>query len=135
LKGIRSLLTYLKNTKHEIGIFSSDSLDNIENILVEKNIKKYFDVILDSNGVEKSKPHPKGLLKIAKKLEVDPTNCAYMGDSKYDMIAAKRAKMKRIGISTGFYSKNQLKLNGAQITVSNHKELLDILKLDKTVSL
>ena len=51
-----------------------------------------------------------------------------MGDSNYDMLAAKRAKMYPIGISTEFYSNKRLRKNGAKFVFGKHSEILNSLK-------
>lgn len=33
-----------------------------------------------------------------------------------------------VGITTGFYTKNQLKSNGAQMTFEKHMQILDAIK-------
>lgn len=46
------------------------------------------------------KPHPEGLLKIAKQWQIAPQELAYVGDYKFDLMAAKNAGMHAILLST-----------------------------------
>lgn len=54
-------------------------------------ITEYFDVILGLDDVEHHKPHPEGILKAMKMMNIRPSECIYIGDSASDLIAAKRA--------------------------------------------
>jgi len=129
--GVRTLLQYLKKNNISTGIMSADKVRNIKLVLRENGIFEYFQTIIGADIVESHKPDPDGLLKTANKINVEPKSCVFVGDSKYDMLAAKRAKMTPIGITTGFYSKNQLKSNGAQMTFEKHMKILHAIKSGK----
>jgi len=129
--GVRSLLQHLQKNQIKTGIMSADKVKNIKLVLKENDIFEYFQTIIGADVIDSHKPEPDGLVKTAKKISTDPKHCVFIGDSKYDMLAAKRAKMTPIGITTGFYSKNQLKSNGAQMTFEKHTDILDAIKSGK----
>ncbi len=126
--GVKTLLKYLKKNNIKTGIMSADKVKNIKLVLRKNEISDYFQTIIGADIIESHKPEPDGLLKAAKKINADPRSCVFIGDSKYDMQAAKRAKMIPVGITTGFYTKNQLKSNGAQMTFEKHMQILDAIK-------
>lgn len=131
--GARDLLKFLKKEKIKTGIVSSASVRNIQVCLKKNRLGKYFRVKVGAESVKKHKPNPEPLLKAMKKLNVKPKNCIYIGDSIYDMMAAKRAGIKtRYGLATGFYSKRQLKAKGATKTFKNHTEVLRTLRSGRT---
>lgn len=47
--------------------------------------------IVTSNLVKQPKRHPKSILTILEKFQLDPKETIYVGDSKIDMLAAKSA--------------------------------------------
>ncbi|MEM5805463.1 MAG: HAD-IA family hydrolase [Candidatus Aenigmatarchaeota archaeon] len=104
MKGAREILKFLKKRKIKIALSSSASRKNINLSFKVLKIRKYFDVVVASEDVKKHKPNPEPLLKAAKRLRVNPKNCIYLGDSIYEMMAAKRAKMAAIGILSGIYT-------------------------------
>lgn len=126
--GIRNLLEFLKKKKIKIAIVSSASVKNINVGLRMNRLVKYFQVKVGAESVKRHKPFPDPLLKAAKKLHVKPKDCIFIGDSIYDMIAAKRAGIRRLGLTTGFYNSKQMKRNGAMMTFKNHVEVLRTLK-------
>lgn len=73
-----------------------------------KELQELFDTIITINDVQKGKPAPDIFLLAAKKLKAKPEQCLAIGDSIYDAIAAKKAKMRFIGATTGFTSKKEL---------------------------
>ena len=72
-------------------------------------------IICDGADVEHAKPAPDLLLKAAGLLDVDPTETWYVGDSRWDMVAAKAAGMRAIAVLTGATSAEVLTLSGADV--------------------
>lgn len=57
--------------------------------------------IVDGSDVRHAKPDPELLLLAARRLGVDPGDCWYVGDSTWDMAAARAAGMLAIGVTAG----------------------------------
>lgn len=114
--------------------------DNIKTAIVSnkydagvKNLNKYyFDNLIEvaigeREGVNK-KPSPDTVLIALKELNSTTENCLYVGDSDTDMLTAKNANVKSVGVSWGFRDLNLLKESGADYLINSPSELLDILK-------
>ena len=128
MRGVREILQFLNDKKIKCAIASSASRSNLLLGLQKTKIRKYFSAIVAAEDVKHHKPHPEPLLKAAKLLKVKPKDCIYIGDSIYEMIAARRAKIFAVGITTGIYSKKQLYAKGADEVVENILELKKFLK-------
>jgi len=124
--GVKEVLNYLKNKNIKLAIASSASIVNINIALKKTKIKKYFPVVVAGEHTKRHKPYPDPLLKATKKLKVHPKNCIYIGDSIYEMIAAKRARMLPVGLLTGIYSEKDLRKNGAKFVIKNLAEMKKI---------
>jgi phosphoglycolate phosphatase len=96
---INYILTILKKN-YKIALFTSKS--DLTTKLVLKNINIKFDYLITGNHVKKGKPNPEGVNKILKKLNTNKKNAFYVGDTKFDLIAAKKAKVKYIHALWGF---------------------------------
>ena len=72
-------------------------------------------IICDGADVEHAKPAPDLLLKAAGLLGVDPTETWYVGDSRWDMVAAKAAGMRAIAVQTGATTAESLTEAGADV--------------------
>jgi beta-phosphoglucomutase-like phosphatase (HAD superfamily) len=57
--------------------------------------------ITDASHVEHAKPEPDLLLLAARELGVPPERCWYVGDSTWDMLAARAARMTPIAVTAG----------------------------------
>ncbi|MEM3091164.1 MAG: HAD family hydrolase [Candidatus Pacearchaeota archaeon] len=120
---VKNLLDFLKNKEIKMIISSSASEKNIKIALEKSILKNYFNDFVAAEHTKKHKPHSEPLLKAAKILRIKPNYCAYIGDSIYEMIAAKRAKMLALAVLTGFYSNKELKRFGADFVFNDFKEL------------
>ena len=125
IKGSEKTLKLLKK-KYELGLLSNNSHSNILSLLKSANLEKnLFDVILGNDDVKNSKPYPDEILKAEKLLHL---KALYMvGDSIYDVIAGKKAKVKTIAVLTGHYSKNTLKKYNPDYIVKSVKDILKIV--------
>jgi HAD superfamily hydrolase (TIGR01509 family) len=80
-------------------------------------------LIVDGRHVEHAKPAPDLLLLAARKLHVEPADCWYVGDSRWDMLAATAARMVPIGVTSGAASSATLLDAGARRVVASLAEL------------
>ena len=62
----------------------------------------FFSIVLSSEELKKGKPDPEGINKILKISECSKKNVVYIGDSLYDYIAAKKAKIKYLHATWGY---------------------------------
>ncbi|GIU68614.1 MAG: beta-phosphoglucomutase [Candidatus Pacearchaeota archaeon] len=126
--GVKELLDFLKKKKIKLIISSSASEENISLILKKSFLGKYFKKFVASEHTKKHKPNPEPLIKAAKIIRISPKNCIYVGDSIYEMIAAKRAKMFSVAILSGSYSRKELKKAGANLIFKDIKEFKKFLE-------
>jgi beta-phosphoglucomutase len=73
---------------------------NIDFVLDNLNIRKYFKVIVSADDVELSKPHPETFLKAAQLLNVLPSDCLVFEDVPKGAEAAANAGMQAVIITT-----------------------------------
>ena len=77
--GVEDFILKFKNT-HKLAVASSSK--NARHILEKINMDHVFDVIVDANMVEASKPNPDIFLKCADLLNLHPNQCIVFEDSK-----------------------------------------------------
>ena len=83
--------------------------------------------VIDGSHVAHAKPAPDLLLHAARELGVDLARTWYVGDSVWDMQAARAARMPAIGVATGAASVRDLEQAGASLTVKSLAELARLL--------
>lgn len=82
------------NIKIVLASASKNSLDVIKRLKVEK----YFDYIVDSKDILKSKPNPEIFIKAAKGIKVATKNCVGVEDSIAGILAINACNMFSVGI-------------------------------------
>lgn len=97
-KGIQELLDLLKEKGIKMGIATSNSRELAESVLMNNNIRDYFEVLVTSCDVKKGKPEPDVFLKAAELMNVSPEECLVFEDTHAGVIAGKSAGMGVIAI-------------------------------------
>lgn len=106
IPGVIGALKKLKKN-YKLGIVTNCSHIEINGLLKGANIpKKLFSVIVGKDDVKHSKPFPDEIFKAEKLSGLDVKY--HIGDSPYDIIAARRSKTKAIGVLTGVSSRARL---------------------------
>ncbi|MBA7692413.1 Beta-phosphoglucomutase [subsurface metagenome] len=96
LPGVVKCFEVLKdnNIKIVLASASKNSLDVIKRLKVEK----YFDYVVDSKDILKSKPNPEIFIKSAKGIKVATRNCVGVEDSIAGILAINACNMFSVGI-------------------------------------
>jgi HAD superfamily hydrolase (TIGR01509 family) len=92
------------------------------------DLAKYIQDVTTGLDTQKPKPSPEALIKCAKKLSVEMSECAVVGDSVSDVKAGKAAGAKTIAVLTGIFSREELEKENPDLILENVKELPDFLE-------
>ncbi|MBI2508266.1 HAD family hydrolase [Candidatus Woesearchaeota archaeon] len=112
IPGAREVVVQLSK-KYKLGLLSSKTRALMYPHLKQIGLStKYFKFIYSSDNVKHHKPDPRVFIKALKKLNLKRNEILYVGDSIYDCIAAKKAKLNFIAVLTGVYKKNDFKKLG-----------------------
>ena len=98
--GVIELVKNFNMAGYEQAVASSTPLENIDLILKEITILEFFSTIISGEAVRKGKPNPEAFLKAAKEMSLGPDRCLVIEDAAAGIVAAKRAGMKAIGVTT-----------------------------------
>ena len=74
------------------------------------------------------KPSPDSALEVARALGVAAEECAFVGDSAIDILAAQAAKMRPVGVSWGFRPRTELAAANASLIADAPADLLTLLE-------
>ena len=96
---VYTTLKYLKK-KYKIAILTSK--DKSRTLKILKGIKIKFDKIQCPEKNYKGKPHPELMIKLIKNLKIKKKNAVYIGDTEYDLLMSKSAKVDFIFAEYGF---------------------------------
>ena len=80
--------------------------------------------VVTRNAVEHAKPDPDLFLAAAARLGVDIAQAMVIGDSVWDMLAARRARALGVGLLSGRYGQEELERAGAYRVYEDPADLL-----------
>lgn len=92
-KGLTTLLTYLNENNYLVCAGSSSAYPYVSELISTLDKPYHFDYICCGDMVTKCKPDPEIFLNCAQALNIDPSTCLVLEDSKNGIIAAKNAGM------------------------------------------
>src|SRR5438034_7723918 len=86
-------------TKYRLAVASGSEQAVVHEVLALQGLRRFFPVIVSSADVTRGKPAPDLFLRAAELLEVPPTDCWVIEDSKPGVAAALAAGMRVIAIT------------------------------------
>jgi pyrophosphatase PpaX len=124
--GIDDVLTTLKAEGRRLGIVTAKRRVTVDLAFARLPIERFFDVVVGGDETERHKPDPEPLLLALDRLGAEPTDAAYVGDSPFDMQAARAAGLYAVGVSWGRIHERDA-LGAADVVVDRAEELLAVL--------
>ena len=100
ISGIEVFIKNLKSKGFKIGLATNSPSILIPTVLKKLKLRKYFDATSSAENEVEGKPDPSVYLTVANKLNSKPEHCIAIEDSLSGLLAAKKAGMKTIAIST-----------------------------------
>jgi HAD superfamily hydrolase (TIGR01509 family) len=112
LHGARTLCEALTPSTVRWAIATSSRREQVGGSVAALRLSAY-PTIVDGTHVEHAKPAPDLLLLAARELRTRPADCWYVGDSTWDMEAARAARMTAVAVPYGAASPSGLRGAGA----------------------
>ncbi|HZA55985.1 MAG TPA: HAD family hydrolase [Candidatus Udaeobacter sp.] len=123
LPGARELLAYLSKIEVPWAVATSGRLESAGPTLKILNIDNEVPVIT-RDQVQHAKPDPDLFLAAAERLGVEISQSFVVGDSVWDLLAARRARALGIGLLSGGYGREELERAGAYRVYQDPADLL-----------
>jgi pyrophosphatase PpaX len=122
-EGVVDVLRQLKSEGRRLGVVSAKRRPTVERVFLGACIGDYFEVVVGSDDTERHKPDPEPVVKALELLETAPEEAAYVGDSPFDVAAARAAGVFAIAVGWGGIHR----VEGADAFVETPEELLGIV--------
>ena len=121
--GVEDTLQRLKDFKkavvsNKLEVFTMKTLRQL-------HLLPYFDLVLGGDSGPERKPSPQSILSVLAKLGVPADQALMVGDTAYDMEAARGAGVKTVAVTYGYGSPGFA--DGADFTTNQFPELIDIV--------
>ena len=125
---VPELFKFLIGAGKTIALGSSAKTDDLKVYKKAAGIEGMTTVETTSDDAEKSKPHPDIFLAALDRLKLSADIVVVVGDTPYDVEAAKKAGMRTTGLLCGGFSEESLRDAGAVDVYQDPEHLLDALK-------
>src|SRR6478736_4352458 len=99
--GMEDVLVSLHEEGRRLGIVTAKRRDTAELAFATVPLGHLFEAIVGGDETERHKPDPEPLLLGAERLGADPAQTAYVGDSPFDVLAARAAGMYAVAVTWG----------------------------------
>ncbi len=130
MDGSRELIEDLKRRDHRVVLASSAKNDEVEHYLDQLDARELADAWTTSADVEATKPQPDLVHAALERIGAPPQDALMVGDTPWDVEAAKRADVGTVAVRTGGFGAEELREAGAVAVFESVRELLE--RLDET---
>jgi pyrophosphatase PpaX len=126
--GMEDVLVQLHEQGRRLGVVTAKRRATVELAFARVPIAHLFETVVGGDETEKHKPDPEPLLLAAERMGIDPTTAAYVGDSPFDMRAAKAAGMYAVAVTWGrIHDRERLEREEPDAIADSAEELLELL--------
>ena len=126
LPGARELLAYLSHMDVAYAIATSGRMETAGPALALLGVESSVPIIT-RDQVERAKPDPDLFLAAAERLGLPISDAIVVGDSVWDLLAARRARALGVGLLSGGYGFDELQNAGAYRVYLDPADLMDHL--------
>ena len=87
-------------------------------------------VVIGGDSTPHSKPHPEPLLEAARRMQIEPARCLYVGDDARDVQAGRAAGMLTVAVTWGYLGLGEpVEAWGAHHTIGDPIDILQLLRM------
>ena len=122
------VLTTLKEQGRRLGVVTAKRRETVALAFSYLPLEQFFDIVVGSDDTERHKPDPQPLQHALERLDADRDDAVYVGDSPFDIRAAKGAGMHSIAVTWGgIHPRERLEAEEPDAVVETAEELLAAL--------
>jgi pyrophosphatase PpaX len=126
--GIDDLLVRLKDEGRRLGLVTAKRRATVALAFDVLPLAHLFETVVGGDETERHKPDPAPLLLAAERMGADPKDCAYVGDSPFDIRAAKAAGMFAVAVTWGgIHDRPKLEAEEPDAMVDSAEDLYGVL--------
>jgi len=127
LPGARETLVGLKSIGVRLAVLTNSGRLSAKETLGKSGVTSLFEFVLTREDTRAMKPSPEGLIQAVSILAMPSGQVYYIGDSPFDVMAARGAGVKMVSVATGNYSSERLKEEGADFVIASLSQLPEVL--------
>jgi pyrophosphatase PpaX len=126
--GIEPVLELLLAEGRHLGVVTVKSRPTVDVTFEVLPIGRYFETVVTGDDTERHKPDPEPILLALERLDASASSAAYVGDSPFDIGAARAAGVVSIAVTWGgIHPRERLLAEDPDLIVDDPTELADVL--------
>jgi len=127
--GVHELLAHLAGLGLQWGVVTNKSQRFTLPLTAQIPMFAAAQAIISGDTTPHAKPHPEPLFEAARRLQLPPEQCWYVGDDERDIVAGKAAGMTTVAAHYGYLgSQDQVQSWGADHIIHSPLALADLLR-------
>lgn len=126
--GVDALIQNLVSRKLPWGVVTNKSARFTEPLTRAMPLFASAGTVVSGDTTPHAKPHPEPLFEAARRLNVDPKYCIYVGDDHRDIVAGQAAGMGTVAATYGYLGSVDTAKWGAQVSIAMPGDLLLYIK-------
>lgn len=128
--GVSEVLEKLHRAGITLGVVSNKQRITVEKGLSLFGLDKWMKTVVCYGEAKRPKPHPDPVLRAMKAVGADPARTLMVGDSRFDLLAARRAGADAAAVSWSWHGKEELLSLSPDHVLEEMGDLLRILEID-----
>ena len=124
--GVKETLSALAARKVAMAVATGKSLRGLNAVINQHGLHDYF-TSLQTPDHNPGKPHPQMLERAMMEAGTSPERTFMIGDTTFDIMLAKNAGCRGIGVTWGYHDADELTESGAERLIDRVEDLLDII--------
>jgi predicted PurR-regulated permease PerM/phosphoglycolate phosphatase-like HAD superfamily hydrolase len=109
--------------RYHLAIVTTRSQCEAQTFLSQQGLEDLFQVVVGRENTWRIKPHPEPVQHAAKELGVPVERCLMVGDTGVDILAARSAGARSVGVLSGFGEEKDLDRAGADLILQSVSSL------------
>lgn len=127
MPGGKALLEGLSAAGVRMAFATSKRRAAAEIILDHLEVLRYFESRIGPEDISNPKPHPESLHRVMEQLNVDREELCFIGDTHFDVVAARNAKVRCLAVTTGYATRKELEELGPEAVFDSLNEIHEYL--------
>lgn len=123
IEGVGETLLSLRTKGYRLGVVTSGSRSRVCREVEQSVLAAQFAVVICNEDIMNKKPHPEGLELAMRGINVDPSECAYVGDAPEDIEMGRRGNVMTIGVRSAYPSSARVLTAKPDLYLANIAEL------------
>jgi len=124
--GAREAMDGLTKAGWLLGLATGKSTRGVDALVERHQLHGYFATMQTADD-NPGKPHPAMLRRALAETGINADNAVMVGDTSYDMIMAKNAGFRALGVAWGNHATDELRRAGADAIIEDFAELRAVL--------